>query len=150
MSHGHQGNIADIPLAVPLKFDCAMVQKKFSLHIEYCQGGPFADKTCEYISAFDTNTDCMDTTLECVYSYWKSWCSVFFNGAIHYCAFNGVNVPSQPIRCCLCENSINNTTQLWWDCDGTTSTVSQSQTSLSPSLSTGECTNPVSGNLIGQ
>ena len=123
--------------------------KNISPHTGYCQGGPFADRTCNYNSAYDTNTDCMDTTLECG----NSLCSAFFNTVTRLCIFNtyiGVGLVSEPIRCCFC----NNTNDLWWDCGDNTSTVSPSLTSLSPSLSNGEYNyttgvNPVSANLIG-
>ena len=84
-----------------------------SLHTEYCQDGPFADRTCQYNSAYDINTDCMDTTLECV----TDWCDADINSFLRPCYFNKysgqtVNIP---IRCCFCDNSTTN--EIWWDCD---------------------------------
>ena len=85
------------------------------------------DRTCQYNSNYDTNKDCMDTTLECT----DGWCQANINSSIRTCAFNTYMYNQQTInvsiRCCFCNNSINNIPQQWWDCDNTTSSVSPSR-----------------------
>ena len=89
-----------------------------NFHItEYCSDGKF---TCQYNSGYDMNTDCMNTTLQCM----DSDCTALLNRLPRLCFFDtsiGVNLTSQPIRCCFCNDS-NITPPLWWDCGGDTTT----------------------------
>ena len=92
----------------------------------YCQDGPFADRTCQRTD-FDSITDCMTAELDCI----NNTCLSFFNGVNHVCTFNTyseMNVSSQPIECCFCDN----TSHQWWDCDNT---IPSSTTATPPATS---------------
>ena len=96
-------------------------RKIISPHTDYCQGGEFADRTCKY-SKLDTNTDCMNTTLQCV----NNLCSADINSESHFCTFNTYNGVNVTARCCFCNNSTSSPPQQWWYCGNTISSVSPS------------------------
>ena len=100
--------------------------------IDPCQDDQ-TDRMCNYNSAFDTSTDCVSTTLNCV----NSICEAAINELSRGCQFMNITANvSQPIHCCLCSTSTTGPFmgQLIWGCSITT----PSSLSLLPS---GEYTN---------
>ena len=90
---------------------------KVFIYTEYCESGPYSDRTCRYVG-LDSSLICVSATLNCS----MSKCEAAIYNYSRYCRFVGYT-GVMTTKCCFCKNTNFGTAGQWWSCSNVSSSI---------------------------